>query len=206
MLKEEKIVMYDSPESARKVEQVGWKSRLGHFYPGDNASSEHGARWSGCTHQKCKCGNVMRQGETRCDSCQSKIDCDRYYALPIADWDGETPTCDNDRDKYFWDKEQLLDEMYWQLEDATKRGEEPEMHVVICEPHYLHQLSYDDWVDDLADDGELPDAVNEAIEVFNEILNNQKPSCWYPGKQRINMESLWEELKADLEKDKETTE
>ena len=29
----------------------------------------------------------------------------------------------------------------------------------------------------------------------------QGPSCWYPGKQRINMEPLWAELKADLEKE-----
>jgi hypothetical protein len=125
----------------------------------------------------------MRQGETRCDSCQAKIDCEKYYALPIADWDGVTPTCDDDRDKYFWDKDQLMDEMYWQLEEATKRGEEPEMHVVICEPHYLHQLDGSEWEDDLADEGELSDEVGEALDALNAVLKAQGPSCWYPGKQ-----------------------
>ena len=33
---DEKIVMYDSPEAATRVDMPGWKSRLGHFYPGDN--------------------------------------------------------------------------------------------------------------------------------------------------------------------------
>src|SRR5208337_1957385 len=115
-MSDEKIVMYDSPEAATRVDMPGWLSRLGHFYPGNHASSEHGARWSGCTHQKCECGKIFEHGRIRCDSCQAKIDSEKYYAFPVADWDGVTPTCDDSRDKYFWDKEQLLDEMYWQLD------------------------------------------------------------------------------------------
>ena len=54
----------------------------------------------------------------------------------------------------------------------------------------------------VADDGELSDDVGKAIDAFNAVLKAQGPSCWYPGKQRINMEPLWAELKADLEKEK----
>ena len=150
----------------------------------------------------CECGRVHDKGRTICRACEAKIDCDKYYALPIADWGGDTPTCDDDRDKYFWDKAQLLDEMYWQLEEATKRGEEPEMHVVICEPHYLHPIDCETWSDDLADEGELSDEVGAAVDALNAVLKAQGPSCWYPGKQRIDMEPLWAELKADLEKEK----
>ncbi len=199
---DEKVVMYDSPEAATLVSMPGWKSRLGYFYLGDNPSSEHGARWSGCTHQKCACGAIMRQIETRCRSCQAKIDSEKYYALPIAEWDGITPTCDDEHDKYFWTKEELLDGMYWQLEEATKRGEEPEMHVVIAEPHYLHQIDGSDWSDDLADDGELSDDVGAAIDALNKVIEEQGPSCWYPGKQRIDMEPLWKQLKDELAKEK----
>jgi hypothetical protein len=203
MFKEETVVMYDSPEAATLVEMKGWKSRLGHFYPGDNPSSEHGARWSGCTHQTCVCGNIYEHGRVRCNSCQAKIDCEKYYALPIANWDGITPTCDDERDKYFWTKEELMDEMYWQLEEAKKRGEEPEMHVVIAEPHYLHQLDGSEWSDDLPDegDGELPDEVGAAIDALNAVLKEQGPSCWYPGKERIDMDKLWKELKEGLSKE-----
>ena len=38
--KEPTVIMYDSAEAAKKVKQLGWKSPLGHFYPGDNPSSE----------------------------------------------------------------------------------------------------------------------------------------------------------------------
>jgi len=145
---------------------------------------------------------IMRQGETRCRSCQAKIDSEKYYALPIADWDGVTPTCDDDHDKYFWDKGQLLDAMFWELEDATKRGEEPEMHVVICDPQYLHTLDGSEWSDDLADDGELSDDVGAAIDALNVVIKAQGPSCWYSGKQRIDMEPLWTQLKSELAKEK----
>jgi hypothetical protein len=151
----------------------------------------------------CECGKTYEKGRVRCLFCQAKKDSEEYYALPIAKWDGETPTCDDDRDKYFWDKEQLLDEMYWQLEEAKKRGEEPEMHVVVCEPHYLHLLDGEEWSDDLADDGELSDDVGKAIDAFNAVLKAQGPSCWYPGNERIDMDALWTELKARLAKEKE---
>ncbi len=196
-MSKETVVMYDSSEAATKVDMPGWKSRLEHFYPGDNPSSEHGARWSGCTHMTCECGNVYEKGRVRCQSCQAKIDAEKYYALPLVEWDEVTPV--SDRDKYWFDKDSLMDDMYWVMDDANKRGEEPVMHLVLCEPQYLHLLDYDNWVDDLPEDGELPDAVIEAIDVFNELLKNQGPSCWYPGKHRIDVDALWKELKVELE-------
>ena len=199
---DEKIVMYDSPEAAARVDMPGWKSRLGHFYPGDTKSSEHGARWSGCTHQKCACGKVMRQGETRCDSCQAKIDCEKYYALEMVEWDETTPVCDYKSDNYFWDREEALEHLFDVLEDAQKNGYEPEARLVLCEPRYLHPLDGSEWEDDLADEGELSDEVGEAIDALNAVLKAQGPSCWYPGKQRIDMDALWKELKEDLEKEK----
>jgi hypothetical protein len=125
--------------------------------------------------------------------------------LPIANWDGVTPTCDDKKDKYYWSKDELLDDMYWQLEEAMKRGEEPEMHVVIADPHYLHELDGSEWDDDLPDNGDydgLPSEVEKAIDALNVVIKAQGPSCWYPGKQRINMEPLWKQLKAELVKEK----
>lgn len=189
---EEKRIMYDSPEAATRVDLRGWKSRLGHFYPGDNPSSEHGARWSGCTHMICECGNVHDKGRIRCDSCQAKIDAEKYYALPLVDWDEETPVSDGDN--YWFDKDSLLEDMYEVREEAKKRGQEPVMHIVLCEPHYLHLLSPEEWQDDLPEDGDLPDIVIEAMDVFNALLKNQPPACWFHGKKRIDVEALWKEL------------
>jgi hypothetical protein len=199
-MNEEKI-MYDSPEAATRVDMPGWKSRLGHFYPGDNPSSEHGARWSGCTHMTCECGKIFDKGSIRCDSCQAKIDSEKYYALPMVEWDEVTPVCEDKNDKYFFDKESLMDEMYWQLEEAKKRGEEPVMHLLLCEPHYLHLLDGSEWEDDLPEEGELSDAAGKAIDALNAVLKAEGPSCWFPGKKRIDVDALWKELKEDLAKE-----
>ena len=201
---EETIIMYDSPEAATRVDLPGWKSRLGHFYPGDNPSSERGARWSGCTHMTCECGRIFPKGRIRCDFCQAKLDSEKYYALPLVEWDEVTPICEDKSDKYFFDRESLMDEMYWQLDDAKKRGEEPVMHLVLCEPHYLRTLDTDTWEDDLPEDGELPDAVAMALDAFNAVIKASGPSCWFPGKTRIDVDALWKELKEDLEREKAT--
>ncbi len=203
---DQKIVMYDSPEAATRVDMPGWKSRGGLFYPGDNESSEHGARWSGCTHQTCECGKPYVKGRVRCDSCQAKVDTDKYYALPVIEWDEVTPVCDYGSDNYYFDMDTVLDVLHDAQEDAKKRGEDPEVRLVICEPHYLHMIEGSDWYDDLADDGdgELPDEVCKAIDAFNEVIKAQGPSCWEAGKKRINLEPLWAELKVDLAKEKDT--
>jgi hypothetical protein len=200
---EEKIVLYDSDEAATyKTGIVGWVASTGQYW----AKDEHMARWSGCTHMKCECGKIFPKGRLHCDSCQAKLDTEKYYALPLIDWDETTPVCEWHDDRYFWDKESVLEYMYDLLEDAKKHNCEPEFQLVICEPQYLHRLDSDNWVDDLAEDGELPDAVMEAIDVFNEILKNQGPSCWYAGKHRIDVDALWKELKEDLAKENATEE
>ena len=97
-----------------------------------------------------------------------------------------------------------MDDMFWALEDAKKRGEEPVMHIVICEPSYLHLLDGSEWDDDLPEDGDLSSEVGGAIDALNAVLKAEGPSCWYPGKKRIDVDALWTELKADLAKEYDT--
>lgn len=196
----EKIVMFDSPEAAQKVEQVGWKSRDGIFYPGDIPSSERGARWSGCTHMTCECGNIYEKGRVRCKSCQAKIDTEEYYALPLVEWDGTTPVSDGDN-KFWFDSDSLIDDMYWILEEAKKKNEEPELQLVLCKPEYLHLIGEDDWCEDLPEDGELPDEVMTAVDHLNCVIKQQGPVSWYPDAKRIDVDDLWKKLKEDLAKE-----
>ena len=149
----------------------------------------------------CACGRVHDKGRTICRACEAKIDREKYYALPMVEWDETTPVCDYKSDNYFWDIEDVLEHLFDILEDAQKNGYEPESRLVLCEPHYLHQLDGCEWEDDLADEGELSDEVGAAVDALNAVLKAQGPSCWYPGKQRIDMEPLWAELKADLAKE-----
>jgi hypothetical protein len=78
-----------------------------------------------------------------------------------------------------------------------ENGEKPEVQLVLCTPGKLHLLSTDDWCDDLPEDGELPDDVLMKLGEFNEVLRNAPTVCWYPGKVRINVDALWEQLKAE---------
>ena len=54
---EEKIIMFDSPEAAVKVNMDLWKSSDGRL-----AITEETARYNGCTHKSCECGGIMKKG------------------------------------------------------------------------------------------------------------------------------------------------
>jgi hypothetical protein len=146
--------------------------------------------------------NRTPKGRVRCDSCQAKIDIEKYYTLPIVEWDETIPVFEFMDDRCFFDRESVLEYMYEMLEDAKENGWKPEAQLVTGEPHYLRQLSYDDWCDDLAEDGELPLEVEDAIDVFNKIIADQGPSYWTAGKERIDVDALWKELKEELEEEK----
>lgn len=195
MAKDEKVVMYDSPEAATRVEMPGWKSRDGIFYPGDNPSSERGARWSGCTHMTCECGNVYGKGRVRCDSCQSKMDTEKYLALPVEEWDGEEPVCTYKDDRFFFDEESLLDWMSDLEFDAHEMGGgRPTVQLVKCESRGLSMIEEDHWCDELPEDGELPDDIAMALDALNKVIKESTYKVWWPGKIRINVDALWKEL------------
>jgi hypothetical protein len=183
---EQKIVMYDSPEAAtHRTNLSGWVSSDGRYW----GNNEHMARWSGCTHMTCDCGKVFEKGRVSCDSCQAKTDMERYYALPMVEWDGVTPVCTFDDDRYFFSEDEVLDWM------ADQDPETSEIRLVLCEPGRLGYVREDNWADDLPEDGELPDGVAAKLAELNEAIKNSPTVCWWPGKQRINIEPLWAELK-----------
>lgn len=192
---EKPIIMYDSPEAATyRTDIKGWVSRDGLFY-GDNPSSERGARWSGCTHQTCECGQVHDKSRTKCRSCIGTESTEKYYALPMVEWDGITPVATFDDDKFFFDEESVLDWMADLKHDAGM--EDVEVQLVLCTPQKLHYISDDNWCDDLPDDGELPDEVAQKLEELNEAIKRAPVVSWWAGTTRINVDSLWEKLKKD---------
>jgi hypothetical protein len=189
----ERVVMYDSAAAATyRTDIKGWVSRDG-LYFGEN---EHSARWSGCTHQKCACGNIHEKGRTICNSCYAKQWSDKYYALPMVKWDGDTPLYSWDDDQFFFDESDLLDWMAGLKEDAGN-GDKPEVQLVLCDPGKLHLIDHDTWCDDLPEDGELPDEVATKIDELNEVLRNAPTLCWYPGKTRIDVDELWRQLETE---------
>jgi hypothetical protein len=176
-------VMYASDEAAQKVTVTGWRSRAGRFY-GDN---EHLARWDGCTHQICDCGVEIERGWTKCHVCRQKNRLEKYEAMPFKEWDGETMLTLHDDDKYFRDEDELMD--YCEMEEIPLE----ELHLVICEPQYAHQICEDYYSDLLPEDMTLDDCYSElaqAIEKVNELIRKkEKPISWSGGKFRTSIKS-----------------
>lgn len=189
---EQKVVMYDSDDAAiYKTGLSGWVNNSGQYW-GEN---EHMARWSGCTHMTCACGKQYEKGRVRCDSCQAAKDTEGYYAMPMVEWDEVTPVVVFNDDRYFFDLDSVLDFMVDMKEEAAKRGYDPEIQLVLCDPIHLHYIDADNWCDDLSEDGELPDAVQAKVDELNAAIKEAGPVSWQEGKTRINVDYLWEKLK-----------
>lgn len=171
--KSNKIVMFDSDEAASfKTNISGWVSRQGHFWGDD----ERAARYDGCTHTRCEdCGKPVDRGRLICQKCHNIRQIKKYNTLPKEEWDEKGMIYSNAADRYFMD---------WEEVDAfieNEGGKVEELRLVICEPQYLPLLdSFDYGYDSLAEDGELPDAVVQAIEDFNKVIKNVGAVSWHP--------------------------
>lgn len=173
----EKIVMRNDPEAATKVTLTGWKSRRGVFY-GDN---EDAARYDGCTHVPCgKCGAPTEKMWTACRPCRDLADEARYTALPRVAWDGESMVYSQTLDRYFATLNDAYDEL---ADDQTLE----DLQLVVCTPNRGRWLEEDYFSDDMAEDGELPSCILEAIDAFNAVLQKAPVLSWSPGKFAISI-------------------
>ena len=174
-----KIILYTSDEAAAYRTRIkGWVSRTGRYYGED----EHLARYDGCTHRPCEdCGAPTPKSYFRCESCRHKADVARWESLPLVEWDGETPLCEFDGDRYFFSE----DDVYDYAEDEGLRVSE--MQLVVCEPNRAAELDADYWQDDLPEDEELPPWLEEAVEQLNKVIraHRHEPLSWSAGKQRV---------------------
>lgn len=164
------IVMRDSDEAAQLKTVTGWVSRTGLFYGGD----ERGARWAGCTHEKCEdCGAVIERGW--CNTCREKRDLERWLAAERIPWDGTTPLYSDSYDKYFFDDdvEEFAEDEGVGLDD---------LRLYICVPQYGRPIEGDYFQDELPEDGEVPDGICTAMEALNEAIRAAGPLSWHPGK------------------------
>lgn len=167
--------MFDSPEAAHKTTVEGWVSRNGFFFGDD----ERTARYEGCTHRTCEdCGAAIRKGSLVCGDCAEKRDAKRYAAMPRKPWDLKAMVYSDTLDKYYPDPEQA--------EDNLEEGQTLEdLRLIICEPNYARRIEDDYFCDEAAEDGELPDELQEAIEAFNAAVIKAPPLSWSPGKYAL---------------------
>lgn len=177
-MRDKKVVMYDSPEAASIQTVTGWVSSNGHFWRDD----EHMARYDGSTHKKCACGETIERIYSYCRACSREITNKKFLSLPVEKWDGDTPLCLHDSDKYFFN-EDILDYLAGLPDDE-------EVHICKCRPGYLGIVSEDNWADDLPEDGELPAAVAGAVDALNEVIKAAGPVCWWEDEIAIDLDDL----------------
>lgn len=170
----EKIIMYDSPEAAKEITLTGWLSADGRFWGKD----EHMARWGGCTHLTCECGNIMTKSWTKCESCRHKSAVERYNKLPFEEWDGVKPVVTWDGDEYFFDIETLNDYM--------SDNEMEEIDLLICDPIGYSTIDTETIAPDCHEDWDAPNEMIEKIKSFNDYLKSLPPHSYEPGKIRTN--------------------
>lgn len=182
---DKETIHYSSEKAATRQTVTGWVSANGRFWGED----EHMARWDGCTHVACKeCGAPVLKN-CYCSPCHERRQIEKFKALPVIDWDRETPVYSESHDRYFMDPKELLeytDDEQISLEDLM---------LVICTPNHAHEVNQDYWCDDLPEDGELPAEISEALDALNLAISKAAPLSWSPGKQAINVDSLREQSK-----------
>ena len=180
----EKVIMYDANEAAvyKEATQKGWWSRENaqtklHFWGED----EHMARYWGCSHVRCPCGEIIKKCYSRCIKCRDKIEKDKFKNLPLVEWDEETPLCIFNSDIYFFDYESIID----YCDESNRKIED--LSLVICEPQYAALIGEDYWEDSIAEDGDLPGELLRAIHNINLVIKKLKPLSWVAGEKRVKV-------------------
>lgn len=183
MSEQEKIMYTDETAASYKTDISGWVNRLGQYWGKD----EHMARWSGCTHQLCACGDVVEKNRTICPKCVRKRDNEKYLAMEEKPFDGGFLYSEY-VDKYFSSEEDALD--YCECEEIDPQ----DLQLVICEPRYAYQIEPDDYFFDLLpEDMTVEDVAPElaaAFAVLNKFIAEKKEVlCWMPGKYRTTIKA-----------------
>jgi hypothetical protein len=171
---ENKIIMYDSPEAAQLKDLKLWVAHGGFAY-----EDESTARYAGCTHKVCACGEVTEKHYIFCKNCRDKKDREKYLSLPVVPWDGVTPLCIFNSDHYFFDESELED--YCEENECKKE----DLQILICRPQFAHEIQGDIYEDLLPDEADLPDEIQNAIDECNKKIKEYgKPLSWIQGKER----------------------
>lgn len=172
---DEKTILYDSDEAASyKTGLEGWVNSSGNFW----GKNEHMARWSGCTHKKCECGNVHSKNWICCKNCSEKKATERFKEFEKEKWNGIDPICVYNSDIYFFHGLDELEE-YCAAEELKKE----DLLLCFCEGLTLPSFDIFELLEDyLCDEHtiyDLPVDAVDAVDALNEALKDAKPLTWH---------------------------
>jgi len=179
-MKTEEFTLSESEDAATFRENIkGWVSKSGRFSV-DTESSERLARYDGCTHIRCECGELTEKTWTRCAECREKGRHERWLQKPVGEWDGEGIIFS-----------EILNDYLDADEVADKEEEFGPLDLVICDPIKLGHIDDEHLADELClEDGhaDLPTHVADAVEALNIELDKMKPVTWCSGRYRVMSE------------------
>ncbi|MCQ2994060.1 hypothetical protein NLO95_08015 [Pseudomonas syringae] len=173
-MRNEKVVMFNSPEAASFQTVSGWVDSNGRFWGQD----EDQARYCGSTHRHCKNNpaHPIHQTNGYCKVCREERMDERFLKMEVKDWADE-PLVIYDHDTYFFDADSLRDYLLECEEDPES------VRLCICEPNMPREIDPSDYFcDDLPEDGELnDDQLIAAFELVNEMISKSGPLSWSQG-------------------------
>lgn len=179
-MKEEKKIMYESPEAATFMTNLsGWVDINGRYWGKD----EHMARYSSCTHRLCDCGGEMTKSWTKCEACRARSSREAYFKMPQKEWDLVTPLVLYNDDKYFRNEEELKE--YCSEEQINGQ----DLMLCLCDYQPIPQVDYDIWTDIMPEDDGLEDVYPELaarVDELNKFIETLKPQTYSQGKYRTS--------------------
>lgn len=182
-MKNETKVMYTSDEAAQQKTVTGWFSRDGRYWGKDEAM----ARFAGCTHKLCECGNEVSKSYIRCETCRAKADRDRYNAYEFKKYNGN-PVYSETYDKFFFSE----DEIQCFIEDELEEDEAKNVNLrlVFCEEIHFSEVDISLWEDEMYEDQEdLPKAMSEKLDELNKLISELPANSYRPSKIRTEYQT-----------------
>ena len=169
---EEQVLDISDEAAVFEKNIIGWVDRHGRYF----GSDERTARWSGCTHITCECGNVTKKEYAVCSQCRAENAIERYEKKEKIHWDGKTPLYSDAMDEYFMDEDELRDFLEEHVTTINS------LRLLICEPVYLRHIESDYFCDELSEyDDDLPNGLEEALKEFNNRLDDIGIVSWTSG-------------------------
>ena len=196
-MKEEKIILYDSPEAARLLTPEDLvKTPVWVFSHGNEqviTTKEHIARYAGCTHKTCReTGEIFPKEWVHSRTVRIKLWRERYNQLPQLEVNENTMFAFYDGEDVYDDEDELF--AFRLSEELDDLG-----LVTIATPVNFRELTTEYWYDDAAQDCYLESPeIDDLILQLNRAVAAMNPAYYAISKARPTDEFL-EGMKARYE-------
>ena len=182
-MSDKKIILPEDPEAAELVTIRMWKTSTGQYF---HERDKDIAIWNGSTHDTCKCGEIYEKiVHTICPKCVFENLKKRYNELEKVEWDEKYPVVEFGGDRWFYSLEEIED---YCVENNTTIST---LMLIHSEPTELPTIDIDDFLSDvMSDDGEPPQDLIDAADLFNESIESAGTLSYGPTNKAVKFEEI----------------